>query len=703
MIRRFLSAITVVCLALIFTSVSAADYLVQPGDEISIVLPGESSLSEPFKVDRDGNIVLPELGAFSVAGLEETELKRQLTKALETVFLELRMLRVYVKKRQILVTVYGYVENPGEVTLPANSTIQMAIHAAGGLRAGAQLDKMQLRQDGEVAVFDYKRFLDEGDAAILPKMNSLATLFVPASPMIGNVQVEFDPSKIADGGDAASDSKAVKVFGEVNSPGSFSFRETLDLVDMLMRAGGVTRYAGVEQIRVISNGEPVLFNMKTYLDSGDDSLLPNVVPGSTIFVPMKEEHIKSGINTVYVMGEVFKPGAYEGKAEASFMDILANAGGPTRFADSRKIRILKADGSVNNFDLAEFSEGNGQDELPLVAGGDAIFVPEKADMNQASWLKVPPNQAIRIIGEVLRPGRYEWSDEMSLMDLLAHAGGPTLKGDTSSIEIVIALENGETVSSSFDLDSFIKNGGRESELPEVSAGSTIRVRDLPQDPSGNKSQWVQQSAEVSIYVFGQVGSPGRYKINSEMSFLDILSAADGPTQNADIHNIRVNHRNETEIQVSKLDLGLYFETGDEELLPTIKAGDTIYLPEKNRLWLNESKETTIRVLGAINKPGRYRFNDSMTILDLLAEAGGTTSAAYVERISVINNSCCGSQARTFDLLSFSQTADFSKLPVIRSGDTVFVPENEASDGSRFRTGLDQVFKMISMSALLGFL
>ena len=79
MIRRYLSAITMVCLALISTSVTAADYLIQPGDEISIVLPGESSLSEPFKVDRDGNIVLPELGAFSVAGLEETELKRQLT------------------------------------------------------------------------------------------------------------------------------------------------------------------------------------------------------------------------------------------------------------------------------------------------------------------------------------------------------------------------------------------------------------------------------------------------------------------------------------------------------------------------------------------------------------------------------------------------------------------------------------------------
>jgi len=226
---------------------------------------------------------------------------------------------------------------------------------------------------------------------------------------------------------------------------------------------------------------------------------------------------------------------------------------------------------------------------------------------------------------------------------------------------------------------------------------------LPQDPADNKSQWVRQSAEMSIYVFGQVGAPGRYKITEDMNFLDILSAADGPTGNADINNIRINHRNGSEVRVSKLDLAVYFETGDDELLPVIEAGDTIYLPEKDRNWLAESKETTIRVLGAVNKPGRYRFNDSMTILDLLAEAGGTTAEGFVQRISIVNKSCCESQARTFDLLAFSQSGDFSKLPVIRPGDTVFVPEIEISNRKKFSTGLDQVFKIISISALLGFL
>jgi protein involved in polysaccharide export with SLBB domain len=698
MTPRFL--LIALCLALQLFNPVAAGQPIQPGDEITIILPGEDSLNQPFMVDRDGNILLPELGEYPVQGLSLGELRHQLRKSLAKVFIDLKMLRVYISKRQLLITVSGYVEKPGEVVLPANATVQMAIHAAGGLRAGAQLDRIQLRGVSETTVFDYKEYLDSGDASLLPVMRSLDTLFVPASPMIGNVQVEFDPANIADSGDAADDQKAVKIFGEVNSPGSFSYKESLNLIDMLMRAGGVTRYAGVEKIRVISGGEPVLFNMKRYLDSGADDLMPAVKPGSTIFVPLQEDEIKSGDNMVYIMGEVFKPGAYESKAGASFLDILANAGGPTRFAESRQIRILKGDGSVGNFDLTRFTESSDRIELPVISGGDAIFVPEKLEVNQKSWLKVPPSRAIRIIGEVVKPGRYEWSDEMTLMDLLAHAGGPTAVGDTAAIEVLIPLESGDTETSVFNLDEFISGGGRESDMPEVVAGSVIRVNVMPQDPSNNKAQWVRQSAEMSIYVFGQVGAPGRYKITPEMTFLDILSAADGPTGNADIHNIRVNHRNDSEVSVSKLDLGLYFETGDDELLPQIKAGDTIYLPEKDRNWLSESKETTIRVLGAVNKPGRYRFNDSMTILDLLAEAGGTTAEGYVERISIMNKSCCESQERTFDLLEFSQSADYSKLPVIRHGDTVFVPEIAVSNRSKFRTGLDEMFKIISISALL---
>ena len=56
-----------------------------------------------------------------------------------------------------------------------------------------------------------------------------------------------------------------------------------------------------------------------------------------------------------------------------------------------------------------------------------------------------------------------------------------------------------------------------------------------------------------------------------------------------------------------------------------------YIPEKDRIWLDQTKESTVRVLGAIHKPGRYPFNDTMTILDLLAQAGGTDHPQLTRR------------------------------------------------------------------------
>ena len=688
-----------IVLAIVFSApVLAEDERVQVGDMVQVNLPGEETLNKGFQVDKRGRINLPEVGALYVAGYTEEQLEKAVLDALGKVYRDLSTASVYIAEQQILISIQGYVNSPGEYTLSKSSDVQMAIHAAGGLRSGAQLDNLLLKRGKEKFPFNYKSFLDTGDETLLPQLKSLDTIFIPASPLVGNIEQKFDASKLANSGDSADGRTAIKVFGEVNAPGSFSYKENSDLVDVLMRSGGVTRYASVEQIRVISNNKPQIFNLKEYLDSGDISLLPNLQPGTTIFVPKQEEEIRAGSNVIYIMGEVDQPGAYEGKKGASFMDILANAGGPTRYAESRQIRILKADGKVVKFDLTAYTEGLSTAlPPPEIVAGDAIFVPEKTDMNEKSWLKIAPDRAVNVIGEVVRPGRVEWSDEMDMMHLLAHVGGPTLRADTSKIEVV--EPDGKMLT--FNLDEFILNGAPSAELPVVRAGTIIRVHDLPQDPSDNKSQWVRQSSDASIYVFGQVNAPGRYRFTKEMHFLDILSAADGPTKDADIHNIKITHRDKDYAKVSKLNLSLYFETGDESLLPNVTMGDTIYIPEKDKIWLDRSKETTVRVLGAINKPGRYVFDDNMTILDILAEAGGPSDRAYLEKISIVNMSCCQEQARTFDLIDFSKTANVYKLPVLRAGDTIYIPDRSEGLLERLRVGLEDILRLTTTIVVIG--
>ncbi|NQY48490.1 MAG: SLBB domain-containing protein [Colwellia sp.] len=686
----------------VMSHVQAAEIIIRPGDVLQIEIPGEVEFENSFQVKRDGTLNLPEVGKVSIAGKTLAQADDYLAKRLGQEYRAINNFKIYLIERRVPIQVLGFVNVPGMVDLPQDGNIQMALQKAGGASSGAQLDRIQLNRQGQITTFDYKKYLDTGDFSILPKIEPLDVIFVPASPLIGNVQMDFDAATLSASGDGSESETAIKVFGEVIKPGVFSFKQGNTVVDMLMRAGGVTRYAGVEHIRVINNGTPQLFDLKTYLDTGDSSHMPEITPGSTLFIPIQEEEVKSGLRTIYVMGEVFKPGAYEAPAGSKFFDILANAGGPTRFAESRKIRIIRTTGKVDAFDLQAYTEGLTQITIPTVSPGDAIFVPEKTDMNEKSWLKITPDSAIRIMGAVKKPGRYEWGNEMSFLDILAHAGGPTQDADMSQVRVI---KKGQSKRMEpFDLDSFITEGGDFALLPKVSAGDTIIISERPRDVIDNKARWLRQSQESSIYVFGQVGQPGRYAFNNKLHFLDILSAADGPNQHADIHNIKIMHRNNLKSKVSTLDLGLYFETGDETLLPRVKSGDTIYVPERNKPWLDNKKEQTVRIIGAVEKPGRYKFSSNMTILDILAESGGPTQTADLENIMVVNISRSQSEenvSHVFDLEKFIEHPDFTTLPLVRVGDTIFVPDVSQSNWNVFMDNVKDMLSIVSIVAIVG--
>jgi len=678
------------------------DSVLRSGDLIKVDFPGEIAFDKPLPIDADGFLTLPEMGDVKISGKTLSEAQKMIRQSLSIVYKDISELKLILKERRLLVSVLGYVKKPGPVNLIAQGNIQMAINAAGNLKQGAQLDKIQVQRKGGMITVDYKKYLDTGDARLLPKLMPLDTIFVPASPLIGNVQVEFDAQTLTASGDAGEQGESVKVFGEVHRPGTFKYKDDYTLMDLLMRAGGVTRYAGVEQIRVISNGIPYPFNLKEYLDTGRPDLMPKVGKGDTVFIPQATEQVKIGAKIVYVMGEVFKPGAFETKAGATFFDILANSGGPTRFAETRQIRILRADGGVVDFDLQAYTEKTGaQKTLPHITPGDAILVPEKTDMNEKSWLKVAPDRAVMVIGAVNSPGRYEWADEMGFLDLLAHAGGPQGGADTSRIKIIYGEEDGEKQINFFDFEKFIKEGGPMSDVPEIKSGYTIVVPELPKDPNDNRSQWVRQETDRSIFIMGSVGAPGRYAFNENLTFLDILAAAQGPTANADLHNIRISHRRKgKETYVTGFNLAEYFEKGDEAQLPIVKPTDVIYVPDRNRNWLEDSKERTVRVLGSVAKPNRYEYHKDMTILDLLAEAGGPRQDAWQSHIVVVHILDGKPHAEVFDLVKFSKTGNFTDLPVVNVGDTVYVPDKSQSGRAKFRTLVNDAVSVVSLIAMI---
>jgi protein involved in polysaccharide export with SLBB domain len=139
----------------------AGEIRLNVGDVLQLTLPSEDAFTPPFKVDRDGNIDLPEAGAVSVAGLTIAQAREKVRAALAVSFRDLDRFNLALKEHRLPLTVLGFVKQPGQIEIPAGSSAQIAINTAGGVTPGGQLDHMQVRRIGpdgqpQVIVFDYK-------------------------------------------------------------------------------------------------------------------------------------------------------------------------------------------------------------------------------------------------------------------------------------------------------------------------------------------------------------------------------------------------------------------------------------------------------------------------------------------------------------------------------------------------------------------
>ncbi|MGL4602164.1 MAG: polysaccharide biosynthesis/export family protein, partial [Plesiomonas sp.] len=114
-------------------STEATPDTLRPGDLIFINLPGETAFNEPFQINRQGNVQLPEIGDIKLLGLSLAEATPKIRQQLQTVFKDLSGFSVRIKERLLLVNVMGYVRKPGSYQLPENANVQLAIESANGL------------------------------------------------------------------------------------------------------------------------------------------------------------------------------------------------------------------------------------------------------------------------------------------------------------------------------------------------------------------------------------------------------------------------------------------------------------------------------------------------------------------------------------------------------------------------------------------
>ena len=141
------------------------NYVIQPGDRVTVRVWGAIEFGETLGVDARGNIFIPKVGPVTVGGTRNADLNARVTGAVRSVFTD--NVRVYTHldgTQPVAVFVTGNVPRPGRFSgIPSNSALHF-IDRAGGIdpARGSYRDVRVVRDGATLAEIDLYDFLLDG-------------------------------------------------------------------------------------------------------------------------------------------------------------------------------------------------------------------------------------------------------------------------------------------------------------------------------------------------------------------------------------------------------------------------------------------------------------------------------------------------------------------------------------------------------------
>lgn len=202
----------------------------------------------------------------------------------------------------------------------------------------------------------------------------------------------------------------------------------------------------------------------------------------------------------------------------------------------------------------------------------------------------------------------------------------------------------------------------------------IEVRDVSREVAANRvrqalsryyvdpfvSITVTRYTSNRVVVLGRVENPGTIQFEANPTLIEVLSRAGG-------FPILRPEQVLTRCAVIRGEKILWVDlkallNGNMALNLRLRRGDTVYIPD--------AYDTTVYVLGAVNKPGVYRLTPKMSFLDALGQAGGPSMHASASQIRVIRPS--QKLDVTVDLAQLL-TPNPSLNVALEEGDVLYVP------------------------------
>jgi polysaccharide biosynthesis/export protein len=569
------------------------DYVVGPGDGVTIDLWGALSQRIVRVIDREGRISLPEVGPMLVSGRTLGEVQLAVQQALGSQYRDTSADVSLSRLRTIRVYIVGDVQQPGAYDISSLSTPLNALFAAGGvtqsgsLRAIKHYRGKQLLE--EVDTYDLllrgvgsgQQRLENGDTLVIPPVGAEVT-----------------------------------VSGMVRRPGIFELHSETQLADVIELAGGILPAAALRHVevqRVDAHDKRVMLSLdlsESVDAEGAAKQLStfSIRDGDVIHIfpiaPYNQE-------AIYLQGHVLRPGRYAYREGMKFSDLIASYGDllpepAAHYAEIIRLNAPDFHPSVESFDLSAALANPAS--APKLQPLDTLRIFSRFDFEQAP--------SVWIGGEVRAPGSYRTSGRVHLRDAIFLAGGVLPDAALDSAQLFRTMADGTMKILSVHLSEAIEGNPVDNLLLEPRDRVIVQRNALRLDPP-------------TVYVKGEVAKPGRYPLTTNMRVEDLIQVAGGLKRSADPVSADLTHYAENGLsneRAENLTVSLASaKSEDSSTNLALHDGDVLTIRQSPG-WNDIGASVTLR--GEVEHPGSYGIRPGERLSSVLERAGGFSAESY---------------------------------------------------------------------------
>jgi protein involved in polysaccharide export with SLBB domain len=537
------------------------------------------------------------------------------------------------------------------VDVPARGSVLTSLLAAGGPTKHGSLRRIELHRGQETRAIDLYAFLTRGASAGFETLHPDDIVFVPPiGPTVG-------------------------IAGFVQRPAIYETTGPITVAEALDLGGGLTPFTFMPHVQIERTVEG-RGRETADVPMDEEGLALPVDDGELLLVGAVEDDLQQ---VVVVSGQVVRPGTFQFRPGLRLRTLIEQADGLRIDAYLPQAFISRQIGEADCVELLAHQSCIGSTRRVLVVdlaqamAGDPTHDLELRPLDHVevrSREQSTVRPTVEVIGPVQRPGSYEVTAGLRVSDLVALAGNLEPEAFHDEAELIRRMYDPEK--RRMEVRRFRFNLGlalerRDEHDPVLQNEDRLVIRRL-------------RTGQVTVSIEGEVPFPGTYVFPVGCKLGDLLAAAGGVLESADLRAARFTRESVRQLQQSRLDhlrettrrqyegaLETMVQTGHAneglaarvsldqtrdllERMRTTQASGRVVVPflrqdfpesrfnltlESGDRLVIPRRQETVAVIGHVFNPTTLVAEPGLTVDEVLGRSGGLTEFGDDQRLYVI--------------------------------------------------------------------